>query len=244
MLTEVSNVVVSGKGRRYRRSWQDRTVKAGDVHALFAARAESAIQDVITFNHRPTVISRIVEGDSRSQRYDDQFDLSVFSPPYPNSFDYTDVYNVQLWMLGYLTDSATNINLRRNTLTSHVQVSREFRVAPEGSATLSGALASLESEKDTLWSKHLPDMVGGYFQDLLDVTESVLGSLRAGGECWMVVGDSKYGQTHVPVAAVIDELLEARGHHVYSAEPIRHMKTSAQQGFTSSLAESLLKVRR
>ena len=32
-------------------------------------------------------------------------DLAVFSPPYPNSFDYTDVYNVELWAMGYLRNS-------------------------------------------------------------------------------------------------------------------------------------------
>ncbi len=147
-------------------------------------------------------------------------------------------------MLGYLNDSSSNIALRRSTLASHVQVSRNYRAAPDGSGTLTTALHRLEAEKDNLWSKHLPAMVGGYFQDLLEVTENVLGSLRANGECWMVVGDSKYGNTHVPVAEVVKELLQSRGHNVYSAVPIRHMKTSAQQGFKSSLAESLLKVRR
>ncbi|QCX26114.1 site-specific DNA-methyltransferase [Nocardioides jishulii] len=243
MLTEVSNVLVSGKGRRYRRNWQERSVTANEVLSLFALRVESAIADIITFAGRPNVHSKVVHGDARTQTFTNLFDLSVFSPPYPNSFDYTDVYNVQLWMLGYLTDTTSNITLRRNTLASHVQVSRTYKPAPDGSTILSATLHGLDAEKDSLWSKHLPAMVGGYFQDLLEVTETVLRSLRAGGECWMVVGDSRYGQTHVPVADVIKELLSARGYDVYSAEPIRHMKTSAQQGFKSSLAESLLKVR-
>ena len=42
----------------------------------------------------------------------------------------------------------------------------------------------------------------------------------------------------------VRELLRVQGQDVYCAEPIRHMKTSAQQGFKSSLAETLLKVRR
>lgn len=243
MLTEVSNVLVSGKGRRYRRNWQDRRLTSDDVFATFAGRAESAIEDVIEFARRPRVATRVVEGDARSQRFSREFDLSVFSPPYPNSFDYTDVYNVQLWMLGYLASSERNIALRRETLASHVQVSRSFAAPPTGSDTLEGVLRSLNAERKQLWSKHLPEMVGGYFRDLLDVTESVMSALRPGGECWMVVGDSRYGSTHVPVAQVINELLAERGHTVLSSEPIRHMKTSAQQGFKSALAESLLRVR-
>jgi len=199
MLTEVSNVLVSGKGRRYRRNWQERKFARGEVLTLFAARAASAIEDVSAFVNRPKVRATVVEGDARIQQFVNQFDMSVFSPPYPNSFDYTDVYNVQLWMLGYLSDSSSNIALRRNTLASHVQVSREYKSAPSGSTTLTSALEELESERENLWSKHLPAMVGGYFQDLLEVTECVLGSLRIGGECWMVVGDSRYGHTQFPL---------------------------------------------
>lgn len=243
MLTEVSNVIISGKGRRYRRNWQDRKSTSEDVLTMFASRAESAIGDVIAYGDRPDVGAIVVEGDTRAQRFDREFDLSVFSPPYPNSFDYTDVYNVQLWMLGYLSNSSENMALRRETLSSHVQVSRVFDPPPTGSQTLTVALADLEREREDLWSKHLPAMVGAYFHDLLGVTENVISSLKYGAECWMVVGDSRYGNTHVPVAKVVSELLTVRGHAVVSAEPIRHMKTSAQQGFKSDLAESLLKVR-
>lgn len=53
-------------------------------------------------------------------------DLAVFSPPYPNSFDYTDVYNIELWTLGYIRDAASNQRLRSATLSSHVQIGRKF----------------------------------------------------------------------------------------------------------------------
>jgi len=36
----------------------------------------------------------------------DPVDAAIFSPPYPNSFDYTDVYNLELWVLGYLDDAS------------------------------------------------------------------------------------------------------------------------------------------
>lgn len=244
LLTEVSNVIVSGKGRRYRQGWRSRDVSAEDVYALFAARAESAISDVVTYSDRPIVEAVVHEGDARVYEAIGEYDLSVFSPPYPNSFDYTDVYNVQLWVLGYLTSWEDNALLRRETLSSHVQVSRQFRAAPAGSATLDDALNGLQNEQDTLWNRHLPAMVGAYFTDLLEVTESVLDTLRARGECWIVVGDSRYATTHVPVGQIVAELLSSRGHFVVSVEPVRHMRTSAQQGFRASLAESLLKIRR
>ncbi len=92
MLTEVSNVLVSGKGRRYRRNWQERKLEESEVWSLFAARAESAVEDVINFAGRPSVRTMVVQGDSRAQVFADEFDMSVFSPPYPNSFLTTRMY--------------------------------------------------------------------------------------------------------------------------------------------------------
>lgn len=244
MLTEISNVVVSGKGRRYRRNWEARAISREDVTRAFSTRAESALLDIIAFRDRPKVAATVIEGDARTVRLRGRFDLAVFSPPYPNSFDYTDVYNLQLWVLNYLTGSEENKKLRRDTLTSHVQVSRAFADSPHGSETLQAVVAALKGERSQLWSSHLPEMVGAYFHDLYEVTESVLTALKPGGQCWMVVGDSRYGSTHIPVTRILQELLEYNGIEDVSAEPIRHMRTSAQQGFDSSLAESLIRVTR
>ena len=69
MHTEVSNVIVSGKGRRYRRNWQERGLTSADVHSLFASRAEAAVEDVISFADRPAVPAEVVEGDARNQHF-------------------------------------------------------------------------------------------------------------------------------------------------------------------------------
>src|SRR5262249_2292054 len=34
------------------------------------------------------------------------FDLALFSPPYPNNIDYTEVYKLENWLLGFITCSA------------------------------------------------------------------------------------------------------------------------------------------
>jgi len=243
MLIEVSNVIISGKGRRYRQNWTERVTRPDAVDELFAAKCESAIRDIIHFNGRPEVAYEVVRGDARQQAYSKKFDLAVFSPPYPNSFDYTDVYNIQLWMLGYLRGTQENMSLRRSTLSSHVQVTRPFNSPPDGSSTLDETLKILTANREQLWSRHLPEMVGGYFADLLSVTRSVLSSLNPGAACWIVVGDSTYKHIHIPVAHIMSELVAASVDCEISIEPIRHMKTSAQQGFNAVLAESLIQIR-
>lgn len=243
MLADVSNVIVSGKGRRYRVNWKEIAAEPERVERLFALRAETAILDIQAFSRRPKTASTVVHGDARELSIDRRYDLAVFSPPYPNSFDYTDVYNLELWMLGYLTRSQDNRALRNATLRSHVQVFREYPPAPNGSTTLNSVIERLQASEKLLWDKWIPSMIGGYFSDLMAVLHRIMPSLLDGGQCWIVVGDSRYAGITVPVARILAELSENQGWTIERCEPIRHMKSSAQQGWRPELAESLIVLR-
>jgi hypothetical protein len=240
ILAEVSNITINGKGRRYRRGVHFGTRTGEEVHQLFADRAGRALRDIIKFSDRPRPLADVNQGDARLVIPPRPIDLSVFSPPYPNSFDYTDVYNLELWMLGYLTDPSENQSLRRATLSSHVQVSREFASAPQGSDRLLEIVAGLEKVASDLWSPWLPRMIGAYFADLLDVLQRIRPNLAEGGQVWIVVGDSRYARTTIPVAGILQDLAAHHQWTVLRAEPIRHMRSSAQQGGTAELPESLL----
>ena len=244
ILVEVSNIRVSGKGRRYRTKWKDRIVPPSQVAELFSASARHAIEDIHRFASRSVTSYELRRGDSRGSLHDvEPCELAVFSPPYPNSFDYTDVYNVELWALGYLDGPHDNSALRSATLSSHVQVSRNFPEPPVGSSTLMKALESLDSKRDKLWDRRIPAMVSGYFSDLLSVLEQLSRVLLDGATAWIVVGDSRYAGVQIPVAQVLQELLDDRGWHVMATEPFRSMRTSAQQGGGRMLAEQLLVLR-
>lgn len=178
VLVELSNVVISGKGRRYRRNWQERQVPENAAHSLFSTRCTNAIAEVHQYRSRPRARSTVMNGDSRSVRPRGKHSLAIFSPPYPNSFDYTDVYNVELWMLGYLAGSADNTELRRTTMSSHVQIYRDFSEPPEGSRKLDRTLRALERSRESLWSRWIPEMVGAYFSDMLRVLKRVQGCCK------------------------------------------------------------------
>jgi hypothetical protein len=241
ILVEVSNVTVSGKGRRYRKNWKElKGVDGLEVDRLFSSRMEEAIVDITRFLHRPRVPSLVVNDDARVVRLKKSFDLAVFSPPYPNSFDYTDIYNIELWMLGYLSGTEDNRALRTATLSSHVQLMRKYARAPRDSPTLLSTLTSLHEARDQLWSRWIPEMVGSYFADLTRVLRRVQRRLNSAARCWVVVGDSRYAGTAIPVARIICELSTSCGWVVESCEPIRHMRSSVQQGWRQDLAESLI----
>lgn len=245
ILIDVSNVVVNGKGRRYRKNWQTRPRKAADVEELFTAAAKEAIQDIHRFADRACLEYTLLRGDAREETKNvEPCELAVFSPPYPNSFDYTDVYNLELWMLGYLKDRHGNRHLRQATLSSHVQIQRSYPPAPRGSATLRSTIESLQKARPKLWNRRIPDMVGGYFSDLASVLLSLGTALGTSGQVWLVVGDSRYSGVSIPVAGILEELAPDLGYRVVNIEPFRSMRASAQQGGMKELAESLLVLER
>ena len=241
ILVEVSNVLISGKGRRYRKGWMNRTVPPERVTELFAGLARRAIEDIHRFGSRSVLSYQIRRGDSRISLGDiEPCELAVFSPPYANSSDYTDIYNVELWTLGYLDGPESNSNLRAATLSSHVQRTRDFPDAPVGSPALTEVLGQLELQRDRLWDRKIPAMVGAYFNDLMEVLNHLRAVLVEGGSAWIVVGDSRYADVQIPAAQILRELAENGGWEVLKEEPFRTMPTSAQQGREKMLSEQLI----
>lgn len=241
VLLEFCNARVSGKGRRYRSNWQTRPMPAPGIRDAFITHVQEMIGEVAKFANRNCTSYEVILGDSREVELAGRaVDMVLFSPPYPNSFDYTDVYNIELWMLGYLEMWAENRDLRGQTLSSHVQVARTFSAAPVGSQILLETVAAMDQVRAELWDHRLPDMVGGYFSDLWRVILNTSEVLTPGGQIWMVVGDSRYSTVTIKVADVIAELATSAGLEVVEKRPFRSMRASPQQGGRAELAETLL----
>lgn len=237
----VSNANISGKGRRYKTNWRERMASPAVVDELFDQGVLSAIFDLRRYESRRCRNYTLHRGDSRALIDQvERFDLSIFSPPYPNSFDYTDVYNIELWALGYLASSDDNRALRSATLRSHVQVARDFSADRKRGAMIRETVEALQHHRAKLWNRHIPDMVGAYFDDMSRILEGLRASIRDGGRVYMVVGDSRYAGVDVPVAAALAAEAPSLGYSVISSEPFRSMRASPQQGGRAELAESLV----
>ena len=240
-----SNVVVSGKGRRYRRGWRERERDPGVVDELFRAGVLEALHDLRRFASRRCLDYVLLRGDARTLAADiGPQDLAVFSPPYPNSFDYTDVYNVELWALGYLRDGAGNTRLRHATLRSHVQLLRDFAGHEVGSPSLASTVDALQQVRGQLWNPHIPEMIGAYAEDLSVVLGHLRRGMRSRGRAYIVVGDSRYAGVDVPVAKILAELAEPLDYRLIALEPSRSMRSSPQQGGRHELGEMLVVLER
>jgi hypothetical protein len=240
-----SNVTVSGKGRRYRGSWRGRQLGPNAVDDVFHAFVKMALSDIERFGRRATHKYTMLRGDARHLvNRVGKIDLAVFSPPYPNSADYTDIYNVELWTMGYLRDWNENVTLRRNTLSSHVQLKRKYLPPPNGSSILNDVLSDLEHRRSLLWHRDIPAMIGAYFADISVILAGLYLRLNSRAAAYIVLGDSRYAEVTIPTAAIVTDCARKLGFYVESAEPFRSMRVAPQQGGRPELAETLVIFRR
>lgn len=239
-LITLSNVVISGKGRRYRSGWTRRAIQPFEVGKLFEAAVLRAIEDIVRFGRRACRDFTLLRGDARTVlSQSGPVDFALFSPPYPNSFDYTDIYNVELWMLGYLRTAVDNRTLREATLRSHVQIRRSFESAAV-SQLLAETVGLLEARRDRLWNADIPQMVSAYFDDMMAVLRGLHSVVPPGGSVMMVVGDSQYAGVPIDVAAICAEMAAGCGFALKELSQMRSMRSSAQQGGAHELGETLV----
>lgn len=245
VLVEVSNVLVNGKGRKYRANWERQEKTARDVDLALENRLLDVIHDLARFRSRPAVTPRVIHGDARV-RLDDvaAADCCIASPPYPNSFDYTDIYNLELWVLGYIRSRSAETSLRHTVLRSHVQRKLKHSRCLVESPTLARVLRRLEAERDSLWNAQIPDMIGSYFSDLELILTKLNRAVRRNGHISLIVADSAYAGITVKVGQILAEIGEELGYKVVDLEQLRLIKSSAQQGWRRNLKEELVRLQR
>jgi DNA modification methylase len=124
-------------------------------------------------------------------------DLILTSPPYPNNIDYSEVYKLELWLLGHIDNEEDFLALRKRTLRSHPTArtpsksSGFFANAEQGAlGTLFQPLRDRCIEKQEAWRQRIFE---GYFSDLWDALEQHYKCLRRGGYEILIVGNSLHG---------------------------------------------------
>lgn len=240
-LVENSNVMINGKGRRYRKNWQHRPKTRHDLMATIHTLAERCFADIESFNSKSATLAKIDLQDIRDTNLSfPEFDVSVFSPPYPNSFDYTDVYNIELWMLGYLKTRSQNVDLRKQTLTSHVQVSKPFSRLVDQPEILSATVSELEKQRDRLWDQRIPSMIETYFFEMSGLLKRLYASKKPGGRVWIIVGNSQYAGVEIRTGRILADIARSLGYEIVKNDVSRQLRTSPQQGGSPRLGESVL----
>lgn len=224
----------------------------------FARRIEMAACDldsVPTFEGR----AGVALGDGRRPEQhaatDDRFDLALFSPPYPNNIDYTEVYKLENWFLDLIGSEDEFRAQRLRTVRSHPSVffDDNYPLSRNGYAEdIERLLGPLIRAIPTDQYRHQRRrLVAGYFEDMLRTLKGVYGLLREGGCAVYVVGNSAHGhgETGFVVASdiIMASLAELVGFTVESlrvARFPRRRRLPSENAPTEFLRESVVILRR
>jgi hypothetical protein len=193
--------ILRGRSRRWT-SLQDRGRRTSvDVRLLLRNQWRAMLDDITTMRAR-VMQSHIaqaahVRGDART--FDalpsvsgTTADLSLFSPPYLNFIDYSEVYKLELWLLGFVKSQREFRDLRLGTLRNHPSVTFASRpyfegvVAPTVEAV--DALGSFVAEHHP--RKETGLIIRQYFEDMFEVLRVQRRLLRPGAHLACVVANS------------------------------------------------------
>lgn len=175
----------------------------------------------------------INDSSMNMSRYIDKGSVSgiIFSPPYANSFDYTEIYKLELWFGEFVEEYADLKKLREISLRSHLnglssktELSElDLRTLPE----LDILIKELQTKE--LWDKKIPIMLKMYFAEMFELLDNIFESLEIAGFCSIVVGNSAYGGIIFPTDLLIAKYAETIGFRVDKIEVDRYIITSSQQ---------------
>ena len=152
----------------------------------------------------------------------------IFSPPYANCFDYTEIYKVELWMGEFVQEYSDLTELRRKGIRSHLNgfLKNTDRIK-KSIAELDLVISDLN--RCDLWDKRIPSMVSSYFDGMFEVLDQIYIALKKGGYCAIVVSNSAYGGIVVPTDLLLAAYAEKIGFKVVNIEVARFIITSSQQ---------------
>lgn len=237
IIENVSNVRKDGRALRI----VEKETRA-PVYQLLENRWKDMVADLIevakSFKgiQRGEVILNIHNGDGRTldaiTQSDRRFDLILYSPPYLNNIDYSEVYKMELWLSGMVSTQEEFKELRLSTLRSHPSVkfpeTNHINDLPSDSwpkKLLDALLANLERDKNYNWRARL---MRAYIDDMLVSLRSQYAIAKPGAHVVCVVGNSLHGRKEeaTPVATdlLITAIAQAIGFEIKQLQITRHIR--------------------
>jgi hypothetical protein len=187
---------------------------AAEPLSEFRRRAEVVLEDLATAGSTSSS-AEVVLGDGRypSRYIPEGFrpSLVLFSPPYPNNIDYTEVYKMEAWLLGFIQTSEEFRAQRLSTLRSHPSVKFPERYGPSVNGHRQDFEESigqlLQAIPETAQKRWRIPLIRGYFDDMLQALVECASVCREGASVVYVVGNSLHGSKGKTFLIAADLLL-------------------------------------
>lgn len=144
----------------------------------------------------------VIEGDGRQLAAtgisEDSIDVVITSPPYPNNIDYSEVYKLELWLLGFINSADEFLRLRKSTLRSHptsdlAKVPDTDFLAAIGAGRLRHYFGAMLGRTESFAEAWRTKLALGYFSDIWVSLREQRRCLRKGAYTFLVVANSLHG---------------------------------------------------
>lgn len=224
------NAVRDGKCLRYLPKWRDNQATRAQLYDHFQRRVKELAED-LSAAPLLNADSRVTEGDARKLIANDpkeRFRLCVTSPPYLNSFDYSDVYRPELFLGAFVDSNNTLMQVRLKTLRSHVQASWPAPRKNQFGVLYSKCMAQFLDAEDMFWDPRIPKMVQAYFEDMDGILADLKKRALPSASVWLVVSTSAYAGIEVPVDLILAEIGQRDGWFLREVGVLRYLRSSSQ----------------
>lgn len=222
---DTSNARRDGKCLRYKNHWNELDFDKFQFTKALEKRLIAIREDLV--RDEKLTDPTIVCGDSRTiikRELNERFSLCITSPPYLNTFDYTDIYRPELFLGKFVNSMAELYDLRLTTVRSHVQAKWDKPNQSNFGTLYDVALREIVQKRENLMHKDIPIMIQAYFEDMQTILSILRSKAKNNAELWLVVSTSAYAGIEIPVDMIIGEIGNKVGWYLKDIGVLRYLK--------------------
>lgn len=194
------------------------------VQVAFKDRLGVVVDDMRGVPRPPQSTARLSlgQGDARDLAAhdwlgDESYNRIVFSPPYPNNIDYTEVYKLENWVIGSWADAEAMKVQRLSTLRSHPSVlfpeHYEYEASEQSGAIESLVAPLIECIPADRYERGRQQLIRGYADDMWRVLQSSRARASERSRLYCIVGNSVHGDADAGFVVAADVLIAALGRY-------------------------------
>lgn len=139
-------------------------------------------------------------------------DLAITSPPYLNGTNYIRNTKIEIWLAGFIEHENDLKNLRSQMVCGGITDATKSRLNDLVTFSSVEEIAILLEED--AYDKRIPLMARCYFSDMYKVLNNIYSLLKHGSKLVLDIGDSKFGNVHLPTDLLLIEIAEQIGFKV------------------------------
>jgi hypothetical protein len=189
-------LLVPAKGKVERALAGQWSAMIGDLRSLepTAKAAEGTVAHHLSGDARD--LASISLGNESQAFPDGWADFSLFSPPYLNCIDYTEIYKLELWLMGFVSDQQVFRETRLGTLRSHPSIRFPERTYFDGveADVVDLVEGAAEWIKNNGSRPEVGPIVKQYFEDMLQVWREQFRVLAPGASAVCVIANSTFSR--------------------------------------------------